>query len=594
MRLLLLSVLIFVSLGHAGAQDKLPDASQTAWTFYQVRQGETIYSISRRFLVGQSELVAANPSLVLGLKAGQMLKIPGAGSGSGADQGAQEPLKGRENTPVMTEYKVRKGESVYFIARRFGIGVEDILKYNPEARDGIEKKDILLIPDREDLKRIKKAREEAVRDSLREKADQLRVKPSQEVQQMPDRFAASRTYQVCLLLPFYLPANDTLNRSPETPEEWLSDSLLTNGEYRVGVPFADSLRRVAPKKVYPRSENFLHFYEGFLLAADSLKRAGMKMEIQVFDTNQKRFIVDSLVNSGSLKNCDLIVGPMFPELQKPVADFAFRHQIPMVSPLSSSGNFEAHNPWFFKVNPVKKLLVRETAAYVSREYSGSNVIALRVGEYSHLDEGELVGLLREKFGAMSGTGGIGRFHEYRPIANGVDGLKALLQKDRMNVFIIPSDTEAQVSVAVTTLNSLANEYPVTLIGLPGFQRFKSIQTEYLHRTGMNILTPYFVDYTSPLVNQFIRKFRRNFSAEPNQYSFQGYDVAFYFMSALFRYGKDFTGFLPEMETSLLQSYLSFERVNEEGGYMNDGLFILEYTPDFEIKSKGVAEQAVVQ
>ncbi|MGD9558406.1 MAG: LysM peptidoglycan-binding domain-containing protein, partial [Mangrovibacterium sp.] len=120
MRLLLLSVLIFVSLGHAGAQDRLPDENQMDCTLYQVRQGETIYSISRRFLVGQNELVAANPSLVMGLKAGQILKIPGAGSGSGADQGAQEPLKDRENIPAMTEYKVRKGESVYFIARRFG------------------------------------------------------------------------------------------------------------------------------------------------------------------------------------------------------------------------------------------------------------------------------------------------------------------------------------------------------------------------------------------------------------------------------------------------------------------------------------------
>jgi hypothetical protein len=356
-----------------------------------------------------------------------------------------------------------------------------------------------------------------------------------------------------------------------------------------GLP-VDSFRRREDVTVYPRSENFIHFYEGVLLAADSLKRAGMHVQLRVFDTNQQRHVVESLIRSGSLKGLDLIIGPTFTELQKPVADFAFQNRIPMVSPLSSSGNFEEQNPWYFKANPAKSYLIEETADYITEEYFDKNVIILRMGEYNHLPEATLVRLVREKLllsGYRDSTGKV-LFHEYHLAASGADGLKSLLSKDQENIFIIPSETEAQISVAVTTLNALAEEYPVTLVGLSGFQRYRSIQTEYFHRTKLTYLTPYFVDYESPLVCQFVRKFRHHFATEPNQYSFQGYDVAFYFMSALFRYGKDFTGCLPMLQVSLTQSELAFDQVSRNGGYMNKGLFIMQYEPDYDVSLKGIA------
>jgi ABC-type branched-subunit amino acid transport system substrate-binding protein len=179
------------------------------------------------------------------------------------------------------------------------------------------------------------------------------------------------------------------------------------------------------------------------------------------------------------------------------------------------------------------------------------------------------------------------FHEYNLENEGALGLSRILRKDQDNVFIIPSATEAQVSVAVTNLNAVAENYPVTLIGLSNFQRYKSIQTEYYHHVHMNLLSPYYVDYQSPVVNRFIRKFRSNYSAEPSQYSDQGYDVAFYFMSALFNYGKDFIDCLPYHQVDLTQGEFHFEKVNRNGGYMNGGLFILRYEPDYSIRMKGV-------
>ncbi len=586
MKPLFLLVFSFLAFVVASAQNEAAGIAGGTYTFHKVEQGETIFSISKRYLVSQKELLTANPELITGLKAGQTLRIPAAVQAG--SPGATSAIGGKPEDQIATfqVYQVKKGDSLYFIAKKFGITVEDILTYNPVVRAGLKVGDILRIPDKEYLQTLKKGEQEAERavpSSEKQKKPVTDATSGQLQPCQPDPRAAAKTYHIGLLLPFYLPANDTINRVRVTPDEMMSDSLLLG---RIGNQQAlpvDSFRQRPDVIVYPRSESFIHFYEGVLLAADSLKRAGMRLQLHVFDTNQKTSVIESLVRSGSLKGLDLIIGPAFPENQKPVADFAFQHRIPMISPLSSSGNFEDQNPWYFKVNPARNYLTQQTANYIVREYAGKNVIVLRMGDYSAIPEGELVKLVRSKLAANGHT----RFHEYRLSAEGAAGLKALLSKDEENVFIIPSETEAHISVAVTTLNSLAEHYPVTLVGLSNFQRYKSVQTEYFHRIKLNYLSPYSVDYTAPVVNQFIRKFRRNFYAEPNQFSFQGYDVAFYFMTALFRYGNDFRGCLEGMNVSLTQSELSFGPVGSGAGYMNRGLFMMQYEPDYSVSMKGI-------
>ncbi len=594
MKYVVLVAVIVVFAAASNAQTEMSAVADGTGLLHKVQQGETIFSISKKYVIEQKELLRANPELVMGLRTGQELRIPLEGRAGERIKGSVTPVNPdrQERLPSFETYKAGRGESLYSIAKRFGIEVEDILKYNPEARDGIRRGQILMIPDRDDLAAIRvQEQEEAVQPVPGPQdpaVDSLIVEQDMKRPCEPDPRASTETYRIGLLLDFYLPANDTMNKVRVTMDELTRDSLLLDrGSMDRLTP--DPFRKRDDVTVYSRSENFIHFYEGVLLATDSMQRAGMNIQLHVYDTNQKQYVVDSLVRSGSLDGLDLMIGPTFPELQRRLTDFTLKNRIPMISPLSSSGNFEAHHPWYFKVNPDRQYLIDKTADYLAEAYSDANFIVLRVGAGGNSPEAELVKLVRERLGHFGPSSGHGRFHEYR-LSSDAEGLKALLFEDRENVFIIPSETEAQISVAVTTLNALAETYPVTLVGLSNYNRYRSIQTEYFHRTKLTYLTPYFVDYRSPEVNRFIRKFRHQFAAEPNQYSFQGYDVAFYFMSALFRYGKDFTGCLPMLRVSLTQSELAFDRVSPDGGYRNSGLFIVHYEPGFEISAKGVVER----
>lgn len=562
-----------------------------------VQSGETFWSLEQKYNATQEELEAYNPVLKEGLKTGLRIRIP--------YKNVPDFKVVPEDKSAFDKYTVQRGETVYGLAKRFKLSIAELKQVNPvlEYR-GLVEGETILIP-REEQKQAS-----AETPNADQQATFTYSNPTSDDQQgeenyrysvafspedapavcQPNPAARFEKFDVALLLPLYLDANDTVNRvrvlpDPKAPDYEDQLAMMT-----------DSFRIRDNRIVYPRSESFLEFYEGVLLAVDSMKQAGMNVTLHVFDTNQSAATINSILYQPGFRDVDLIIGPVFPELQGPVADYAKARGIPMISPLSSSGNLENTNPYYFKINPTKEYLIQKTSDYIADEYFDKNLVVLSMGNYQHLPEAQLVDRTREKFffSPYRDQSKQVMFHEYNLESEGSLGLSRILQKDQDNVFIIPSATEAQVSVAVTNLNAAAENYPVTLIGLSNFQRYKSIQTEYYHHVRMNLLSPYYVDYKSPLVNRFISKFRSNYSEEPSQFSYQGYDVAFYFMSALFDYGKDFIGCLPYHHADLTQGEFQFEKVNRDGGYMNGGLFILKYEPDYSIRMKGIIGRPLYQ
>ena len=544
-----------------------------------VESGDTFWSLERKFNTTRDDLERINPVLKEGLKAGLRIRIP--------SQNVPEFEVVPNDESAFTKYTVKRGETIYGIARHFGVSIPALKRVNPVLDyRGLVEGESILIPNEKEVavEQTEKSpftfEEPAYNDSRF--AVQFRSE-NLPVDCQPNPQAHFEIYNVGLLLPFYLPANDTINLKQVIPDAEQAD------EQEDLMASADSFIVRSNRIIYPRSESFVQFYEGVLIALDSLKKAGMNIRLHVYDTNQNKATIQSIINQPEFRSLNLIIGPVFPELQGPVAEFARVNRIPMISPLSAAGDFEQTNPFYFKINPTKEYLIRQTSNYIADEYFDKNLVVLQMGEYQHLPEAQLVNLSREKLFASSYRNQTQQvlFHEYNLPQEGALGLSRILSKEQENVFIIPSETEAQVSVAVTNLNAVAENYPVTLVGLSNFQRYKSIQTEYYHHVRMNLLSPYYVDYQAPVVNRFIHKFRQNFYTDPNQFSFQGYDIAFYFMSALFNYGKDFVNCLPSNHVKLTQGEFYFEKVNRTGGYMNQGLFILDYEPDYSIRLKGI-------
>lgn len=122
--------------GRRGA-DRATEAAETGkWAAkranYVVRQGDTIWSISRQFRTDPATLLQAN---ALGrdaaLRVGQKLFVPDAGSAQTRVATAKAETMRRE----LVSYEVRAGDSLWSIARRFGVTAVELRQWNKLAQN---------------------------------------------------------------------------------------------------------------------------------------------------------------------------------------------------------------------------------------------------------------------------------------------------------------------------------------------------------------------------------------------------------------------------------------------------------------------------
>ncbi|MCY1484273.1 Membrane-bound lytic murein transglycosylase D [compost metagenome] len=93
-------------------------------TTYKVRSGESLWQIARNTGVGVDDLKRLNGLKGSTVKAGQVLKL------GGGQQLASAGKSARENA---TYYKVKRGDSMYLIAKRFNVEMKHLKRWNPRS-----------------------------------------------------------------------------------------------------------------------------------------------------------------------------------------------------------------------------------------------------------------------------------------------------------------------------------------------------------------------------------------------------------------------------------------------------------------------------
>ncbi len=102
--------------------------------FYTIREGDTLFSLSRRFNISLDDLLEANPGINPDrLMIGQRICVP-----------LGEPVECPKDTE---SYRIRAGDTFYAIARRFDVPLEALIDANPGVNpDALLVGQIICIP----------------------------------------------------------------------------------------------------------------------------------------------------------------------------------------------------------------------------------------------------------------------------------------------------------------------------------------------------------------------------------------------------------------------------------------------------------------
>ncbi len=514
--------------------------AKPGYKLYKVQPQETLYGISLAYGITVEELVRINPGLENGLRAGEEIYVPESPQQTAVKQ--DPPAKTGDG---YIRHQVERKETLYSIARHYGVEMADILKANPGLGATLKKNDILLIP-RPGSVTAKKENETPRVDSVvlgRPVFEEARPAPFSGNADCRPGAAEKRVFNLALLIPFSL-------------EE--ADSVYTG----------DPMRLKQPSEY--RSLDFIQFYEGALIALDDAAERGVDVKVHVYDADAGEGLTKTrrILANPEMQKMDLIIGPLFAKGFETVASFAAKNKIPVINPLSQRSGIIQNNEWVVKVQPSNSAGYDNAARTIVRQYSGANFVVMRRnGTENALMAEAFLNSLRRHAGNPAAVQEVNYSKEQDA------GLTARLKAGQPNVLFMLTGDKALIPALMRRMNDVREKYDLTVVGLTDWEDME-MDINYLQNVNAHFFTPWFVDYTRPEVLRFVEKFRERFVSEPelSRYAFLGYDLTAYFLDALSTFGPGFLNCVPDFKRQGLSNDFRFFK-QEGGGYENSSLSV---------------------
>ncbi len=620
---LLLLLFMICGLFTAQAQDGVTIETIDGVEYYQhsIEKGETLYSLAKKYNVDEELILRYNPHVKNGLKVGQKILIPVE----------KEAIEDQWSNPIRTQdgfyiHKVKKKETLFGIAKTYKTNIADILTNNEEVKSGlaigmelkipINDIDEVTLPDDKSqinlpdsgkyiyhfvqpgetlyslsiaysvtTKQIQDLNNglpeglkagEKVKIKLKKEQPQTQIDPLESTQgenktsQFGDKEAGIMT----------VTHRDWENINPE--DIYQKDSIIHLDEYGIAfiLPFYSNK---FDRKDMKRNEALLqkismNFYNGAMLALDTLKDYGLHAKIFAYELGRKDTALGRLFNTPDMSNTQLILGPLNRKQIFLAANESLKKKIHLVCPIPQSNKILLNHPNVSKVHPSAYSQISKLAEYVIANHHQDNIIVVNS---LNLKDANLVNSFKKSYHEIiknypSAYTKIPK--EHKIVLKKMDEIVNLLQSEVNNVIVVPSKDKVAIQGLFTELSMLSSvTYPITVYGLEDWIDYDFLDIDNLNKFHTSITSPSYIDYTDSQVKKFIKNYNRKFGVEPDSYAFLGYDIMMFYGKGLVQYGVNFPAYFDKIDkTGLIYTSMDFEQSNPKNGYENQHVFLLKF------------------
>lgn len=325
-----------------------------------------------------------------------------------------------------------------------------------------------------------------------------------------------KTYKIGLFLPLHLDA-----------------AFDTTGNYRY-----------APKTFPKIHSPALEFYEGALLALDTLLAENSSIELVVKDTRSSRQTLVQQLNSPELQKIDLLLAFCSANEIKIMAEAGLQKGIPVINVNLPNDGGVTGNPYLVLLNSTLSTQTTAIYNYIAEKYPKQNIIVFR-------KKGVLEDRIKNYWDESRTTKGklaLKLTYVDLPDSFTVNQLIPKLDTLKPTLCVAGSLDEHFGKQLASQLAGLAKRnYKSTLIGMPTWDGIRDFaKPEY---RGIDIIycTPYYNPRTDSISQYIVNLFNENIYARPSDMVMRGYEAVWHFSKLLHKYGADISSNLSSRE-----------------------------------------------
>lgn len=416
-------------------------------------------------------------------------------------------------------HKVKKKETIFGIAREYGITIDELKQANPEMT-------------------------------------------------APDYQLKKGTY---VFIPYPQPAVTTPPpAAPVSPQP----KGITDRPVRLGImlPLHDD---------NGDGRRMVEYYRGVLMACDSLKKEGVSVDVHAWNMAEDANVSHILADPDAEK-LDMILGPLYSAQMAALSDFSEKHDISLVVPFSIQAPQLLTNRHVFQVWQSAAALNDAAIVRFMKQFKDYHTIVVDCGDSTSTKGVFTAGLRRQlemngvEYSLTSLKSSETSFLKaFSRTKSNVVVLNTGRSQELSVAFAKLNNLTMNNPSILVTLYGYPEWLGYTRAQMEKFYRYGVyIPTPYY----MNLTS----QQAQRFQTKYRWNFHQDMMNAAQRFAAAGFDHTMFFVKGLRRQGKSFLGEKGSVSYQPLQSPLQFERMGT-GGQQNRTLLLVHYTPDHQIE-----------
>lgn len=416
-------------------------------------------------------------------------------------------------------HKVKKKETIFGIAREYGISIDELKQANPEM-------------------------------------------------EAPDFQLKKGSY---VFIPFPAPPKPAAETTvPVAPKS----TAITDRPIRLGVmlPLHDE---------NGDGRRMVEYYRGVLMACDSLKKVGVSIDVHSWNMAENAD-VNHILADPDAETLDLILGPLYSAQMPQLSDFVKQHDIKLVVPFSINAPQVLTNRNIYQIYQSGTALNDAAVSAFVRQFKGYHAVIVDCGDTTSTKGAFTSGLRRQleaqgvAYSLTSLKSSEANFLKaFSRTQSNVVVLNTGRSQELSVAFAKLDNLTMNNPSIVVTLYGYSDWMGYVHAQIDHFYKYGVyIPTPYY----MNPLS----SQVQRFQTKYRWNFHQDMMNAAQRFAVAGFDHTMFFVKGLRRQGKQFWGEQGSSDYQALQSPLRFERL-ENGGMQNRTLLLIHYTPNHRLE-----------